>query len=353
MSTQESGLDTSARAYEALEQASTAPLWRYYGGLFPEEPKSRAVPYLWRFAELRPWLMHFAGALSLEEAERRVVMLVNPELREPPATLTTLYAGIQVILPHETAHAHRHTSGAFRFIIEGHGACTTVDGERLHMEPGDLLLTPSWHWHDHHHEFEGPMMWLDGLDYPLVNMLEAGFFEAYPERAQEALVPDDISTRQYIHGQLRPAWESPKGLSSPIGNYPWRETRAAFTDIGDDAEGTAVDGVLLEYTNPWTGGPTMPTIGCRVQRLRPGFHGEAHQHTTNTIYHVVQGAGTTIVDGVRLDWDEHDVFAVPTWATHEHLNRSGGDDAILFSYTDEPVMRSLGLYRERAAERMG
>jgi gentisate 1,2-dioxygenase len=308
---------------------------------------------VWRFAELRPWLMHFSGTLSLEEAERRVVMLVNPGLREPPATLNTLYAGIQIILPHETAHAHRHASGAFRFIIEGHGACTTVNGERLHMAPGDLLLTPGWHWHDHHHEFEGPMIWLDGLDYPLVNMLEAGFFELYQERVQDTLVPDDISTRQYIHGQLRPAWETPKGLNSPIGNYPWRETSAAFDDIGDDAEGDAFDGILLEYTNPWTGGPTMPTIGCRVQRLRPGFRGAAHRHTSNVIYHVLRGEGATVVDGVRLDWSEHDVFAVPTWAAHEHLNGSRSDDAVLFSYTDEPVMRSLGLYRERPAERAG
>jgi len=236
-------------------------------------------------------------------------------------------------------------------VIEGHGACTTVNGERVHMDPGDLLLTPGWHWHDHHHEFPGPMIWLDGLDYPLVNMLEAGFFEVYGERVQKTLVPDDLSARQFIHGQLRPTWETPHGHGSPIGNYPWRETSAAFADIADDARGSDVDGILLEYTNPWTGGPVMPTIGCRVQRLRAGFHGAAHRHVSNTVYHVIRGEGATMVDDERLDWSEHDVFAVPVWATHEHINPSNSDDAVLFSYTVEPVMRSLGLYREAPAER--
>src|SRR3989337_2890 len=153
-------------AYAAVARLGTAPLWRYYGNLFAAEPRSRAVPHLWRYPDLRPYLLHFADELSLEEAERRVLMLVNPGLPDPPATTTTLYAGIQVILPGETAQAHRHTSGAFRFIIEGDGAYTTVNGERVHMHPGDLLLTPGWHWHDHAHDGEGPMLWLDGPDFP-------------------------------------------------------------------------------------------------------------------------------------------------------------------------------------------
>ncbi|WP_199844378.1 cupin domain-containing protein [Streptomyces sp. RTd22] len=159
--------------YEAIEKLGTSPLWRYYGELFTAEPRSKAVPHLWSYRELRPHMLHFAGALSLEEAERRVLMLVNSGMTEPPATVNSLYAGIQIILPGETAQAHRHTANAFRFIIEGEGAYTTVNGERVHMRPGDLLLTPGWHWHDHYHEGDGPMMRLDGLDYPLVNALEA------------------------------------------------------------------------------------------------------------------------------------------------------------------------------------
>jgi gentisate 1,2-dioxygenase len=332
--------------YDAIARLGTAPLWRYYGNLFAAEPKSRAVPHLWSYSALRPYLLHFADVLSLEEAERRVLMLVNPGLTEPPATTTNLYAGIQVILPGETAQAHRHTAGAFRFIIEGRGAYTTVNGERVHMRPGDLLLTPGWHWHDHAHEGDGPMLWLDGLDYPLVNALEVGFFELYSERTQKADVPDDISSRQFIHGRLTPAWDPKPSANSPIGNYPWEETSRAFDAIADDAAGSDADGVVLEYTNPWNGGPVMPTIGCRVARLRPGFRGVPRRQTPSTIYHVVRGEGVTIVDGQRLEWGEKDVFAVPGWATYEHRNASLADDAILFSYSDTPAVTSLGLYRE-------
>ncbi|MEV4754429.1 cupin domain-containing protein [Micromonospora sp. NPDC049559] len=333
-------------AYDAIAKLGTAPLWRYFGDLFAAQPKSRAEPFLWSYAALRPYLLHFADVLSLREAERRVLMLVNPGLADPPATTTTLYAGIQVILPGETAQAHRHTSGAFRFVIEGSGAYTTVNGERVHMHPGDLLLTPGWHWHDHAHEGEGPMLWLDGLDFPLVNALEAGFFELYGERTQKADVPDDISSRQFIHGRLTPAWSPRPSPNSPIGNYPWSETARAFDAIADDAVGSDSDGVLLEYTNPWTGGPVMPTIGCRVARLRPGFRGVPRRQTPSTIYHVVRGEGVTTVDGRRLEWGPKDVFAVPGWATYEHVNAARGDDAILFSYTDAPALTALGLYRE-------
>lgn len=334
--------------YEAIQYLGASPLWRYYGEIFRSEPKSRAIPYVWKYQQLRPHMMHFADALSLEEAERRVLMLVNPGMQEPPATVNSLYAGIQIILPGETAQAHRHTSNAFRFIIEGEGAYTTVNGERVHMRPGDLLLTPGWHWHDHYHEGDGPMMWLDGLDYPLTNALEAGFFELYHERAQPSETPDDLSSRQFIHGRLNPTWLPADTLNSPIGNYPWAETERAFAGIGDDAVGSRYDGIMLEYTNPNTGGPVMPTISCRISLLRPGFSGLPHRHTSATIYHVVAGEGRTEVDGEVLTWGPKDIFAVPGWSTHRHLNASRSHEALLMSYTNEPVLKALGMFREEA-----
>ncbi len=336
--------------YDELPRHGVAPLWRYYGNLFPAQPRSRALPFVWSWHDLRPHLLHFSKTLSLEEAERRVLMLVNPALTEPPATVNTLYAGLQVILPGETAQAHRHTSNAFRFIIEGSGAWTTVDGERVHMSPGDLLLTPGWAWHDHTHAGDAPMIWLDALDYPLVNALEAGFYEKYPERLQPVTRPDDAGSRQFLHGRLNPAWLKPEGPNSPVTRYTWAETERAFDAIADSAEGSDVDGIVLEYTNPWTGGPVMPTIGCRVQKLRPGFEGAGRRHTASTIFHVVRGEGATIVDGTRLDWAQHDTFAVPGWAAYRHLNTSASADAVLFSYSDQPVMNSLGLYRCEPAD---
>ncbi|MGQ4615594.1 cupin domain-containing protein [Nocardia sp. R7R-8] len=342
--------DSSVDHYLAIEASSASPLWRYYGELFRSEPKSRAIPYLWEYQQLRPHMMHFAGALSLEEAERRVLMLVNPGMTEPPATVNSLYAGIQIILPGETAQAHRHTANAFRFIIEGEGAYTTVNGERIHMRPGDLLLTPGWHWHDHCHEGDGPMMWLDGLDYPLTNALEAGFFELYHERVQPSATPDDLSSRQFIHGRLNPTWLHTDSLNSPIGNYPWAETAKALAGISDDAVGSRFDGVMLEYTNPNTGGPVLPTTACRISRLRPGFRGLPHRHTSATIYHVVGGEGRTEVDGEVLSWGPKDIFAIPGWATHRHLNGSRSNEALLMSYTNEPVLRALGMFREEAVD---
>ena len=341
---------TDAAAYEQVERLSAAPLWRHYGNLFPKEPTNRARPHVWPYAELRRLALHFCRTLSLEEAERRVLMLVNPALTDPPATVNTLFAGIQIITPGETAQAHRHAAGAFRFIIEGSGAATTVNGERVHMHPGDLLLTPGWHWHDHIHEGDGPMMWLDGLDYPLVNSLDANFFELYDQRLQPLATPDDLSSRQFLHGRLNPAWVSPPpggaAAISPVGNYPWSETERALRAIADDADGSAADGILLEYTNPWTGGPVMPTIGCGIARLRAGFTGVPRQRTASTIYHVVSGEGSTTVGDTTLEWSDRDVFCVPGWVPYAHRVHSSRD-AVLFSFTDEPVMRSLGLYRER------
>lgn len=337
---------TDEAAYAAVDRISAAPLWRHYSNLFPKEPTNRALPHAWHYPELRRLALHFCRTLSLEEAERRVLMLLNPALREPPATVNTLFAGIQIITPGETAQAHRHAAGAFRFVIEGSGAYTTVNGERVHMHPGDLLMTPGWHWHDHNHTGDGPMMWLDGLDYPLVNSLDANFFELYDQRLQPSSVPDDLSTRQFLHGRLNPTWATPQRQISPVGNYPWAESERALSGIADDAEGSESEGVLLEYTNPWTGGPVLPTMSCRIARLRAGFRGRPRRQTPSTIYHVVSGSGTTQVGDTVLEWSDKDVFCVPGWASYEH--RVAPDrDAVLFSFTDEPVLRSLGLYRER------
>jgi gentisate 1,2-dioxygenase len=336
-------------AYEDMDALSVGALWRHLGNLFPAEPPPRAVPFHWSYERLRPFMEHFATALSIEEAQRRVLMLVNPGMRDTSATVTGLYAGIQIILPGEQAQAHRHSANAFRYIIEGSGAYTTVGGERVHMSPGDLLLTPGWEWHDHYHEGEGPMTWLDGLDFPLVNSLDTAFFQLYPETAQKATTADDLSSKQYIHGRLNPTWTSSSSLASPVGRYPWAETERAFAAIADHAAGSEVDGISLEYTNPWTGGPVMPTMSCRVQRLVPGFRGAARRHTASTIFHVVRGEGRTVINGEEFAWGDKDVFVVPSWASYRHLVGPSSHDAVLFAYSNEPVVRALGLYREEPA----
>lgn len=332
--------------YRRISELGAQPLWHHYGNLFHAEPRSVAVPFLWRYSELRRCMLEFTETLSLEEAERRVLMLTNPGLQDPPATVNSLFAGIQAIMPGETAQAHRHTANAFRFIIEGESAYTTVDGERVHMRPGDLLLTPGWHWHDHYHDGDGPMLWLDGLDFPLTNMLEAGFFELFGDRSQKSMVPDDMSSRRFIHGRLNPVWESPQTASSPVGNYPWTETERALAAIGDDVEGSQSEGIVLQYTNPWTGGPVMPTIDCRIMRLRPGFSGLPLRSTASSVLHVVRGTARIEVGDDTFDVEQHDIVAVPGWTSHRFVNTSRSEDTVLFSYSNRPALRALELLIE-------
>jgi gentisate 1,2-dioxygenase len=337
---------TESDPYATLTDLSVAPAWRIFENLMPDGPAPQALPHRWRYSELRPMILHFSKTVGMEDAERRVLVLISPGDGGLSSCLDTLQAGLQIVMPGETARAHRHAANALRFVIEGSGAYTTVDGERLDMRPGDLCVTPGWRFHDHTHEGEGPMIWLDGLDQPLVNKLGASFFESFNARTQPLTRADALSVRQYIHGRLNPAWMPSTSRSTPIGCYPWSETERAFEAMGADVDGSDVDGIVLEYTNPLNGGPIMPTIGCRVQRLLPGFRGRAHRHTSNVVYHVIRGSGTTVVDGEPFDWSEKDIFTLPSWVTHAHENGSSTEDAILFCYSDEPVFRALDLYRE-------
>jgi len=188
------------------------------------------------------------------------------------------------------------------------------------MYPGDLVVTPNWTWHDHANDTDAPMIWLDGLDTPLVRMLEAGFYEEHPRERQEFGAPVNASE-----------W-----------HYPMTEMRAALQLL---AAGGTADEIVLEYINRRTGGPVMPTIACHMQLLRPGEKTKSRRRVCRTNYHVVEGAGYSVVGDQRLDWEDKDVFTVPTWTFCEHVN-SGDRPAFLFSFSDAPVMKAVGLYRE-------
>jgi len=338
--------------YAGLGEHEVAPLWKALRGLLPKEPKSRAVPHVWRYETMRGLLMRAGELVSAEEAERRVLMLVNPGLDGAAAATTNVYAGLQLVLPGEIAPAHRHGAGAVRFIIEGEGAHTTVDGERTIMAPGDLVLTPNSSWHDHGNQSDSPVIWLDALDLPMVNAIEGNYFELDEEQQEQELAkPVDASRRLYAHGRLNPVWQQPTGqFPSPLINYPWSRTEQVLREAVDVDAGSPYDGVVFEYANPLTGGSVLPTLGCFVQQLAAGLRTDAHRHTSSAVYQVVSGSGRTIVDGTTLEWTTNDTFVVPGWAVHEHVN-DGDEPATLFSVTDDPVIRALGLYREEAVER--
>ena len=331
--------------FEAIKPLGLAPLWTQYRSMLTPTPQGKARPYLWRYADLRPHLLRSGELISTREAERRVLMLMNPGLEGQPAATSTLFAGMQLILPGEIAPAHRHSPSALRVIVEGLGAYTAVDGERCIMEPGDLILTPSWSWHDHGNDTDEPMVWLDGLDLPLLKTLDVIFAEHAATEQYGVTKPDDVSTRLYYQPGLRPASAASAPRFSPLLNYKWQRTAAALAALPESAA-TPYDDLLLEYTNPSTGGPVLPTMGCMAQYLRPGVHTQAHRQASSSVYLVLAGSGWSVIEGQRFDWEQGDVFAVPSWACHEHANGSQTEVAALFAFTDMPVMQALGLYRE-------
>jgi gentisate 1,2-dioxygenase len=254
---------------------------------------------------------------------------------------------VQVILPGEVARAHRHTPTAIRFIMQGEGAYTDVDGERIPMSPGDLVLTPSWAWHDHGNAGEEPVVWLDGLDIPLIQSLEAMFFQMYETPQVPLTNAEHTSRRRHGQAHVSPTWIREKTASSPLLVYSWTDTLRALQELRDE-DGDPFDGVALEYTHPQTGGPVLPTMACWIQLLGPGRHLKAHRHTGSAVYYAAQGQGTTVIDGQAFEWKKGDVIALPPWFLHEHANTSQTEDAILFSIQDRPVLEALNLYREEA-----
>lgn len=333
--------------FEVLQPLCLAPLWTQYRTMLTPTPQGKAQPYLWRYSTIRPHLLRAGELISTREAERRVLMLMNPGLEGQAAATATLFAGMQLILPGEIARAHRHSPSALRVVVEGSGAYTAVDGERCRMEPGDLILTPSWSWHEHGNETTAPMIWLDGLDLPLLRALDVIFAEHTTSAQHSITKPDDVSTRLYHQPGLRPANAPPTPHFSPLLNYQWSRTAAALAALPESAA-TPYDDLLLEYTNPYTGGPVLPTLGCTAQYLRPGVHTQAHRQASSSVYMVLAGAEWSVIEGQRFAWEQGDVFAIPTWACHEHANHSQTDVAALFAFTDAPVIQALGLYREEA-----
>lgn len=335
--------------YEQLERLQTGALWTVANKIEPWQPKSDSVPVLWRYQELREHVLRSVELVTPEKAGRRVVYLNNPGRRDVSAAVGWLYSGLQVMHPGEAASAHAHSSSALRFIMEGKGAYTIVDGHKMTLEANDFVLTPNGTWHEHGVEADGlPCIWQDGLDIPLVNALEAGFYAVHPDLQQAVGYPVDDSVAIWGASALRPqdaGWNKPY---SPLFKYQWAPTYEALQRYARAVEGSPFDGLLMHYTNPVSGGHVMATMGASMQLLRPGFAGKAHRHTGSIIYQVAKGRGYSIINGQRFDWRERDIFCVPSWAWHEHANASASEDACLFSFHDLPVMEKLGLYREEA-----
>jgi gentisate 1,2-dioxygenase len=329
--------------YQRISAKNLKPLWEVLDVLVPEHPQPRTVPVMWKYGDVRPWLLEAGELISAKEATRRVLILENPGYVGESRITNSLYAGVQLLRPGEVAPAHRHTQSALRFILEGKGAFTAVDGEKAYMEPGDLILTPSWTWHDHGSEVNEPMMWLDGLDIPLVQLLDAGFQEALSQDQQTQARPAGDSLARY-GANLVPVDFKPSVLTSPVFAYPYSRTREALEQMSKGSPLDPCHGFKMRYINPVTGGHAMPTISTFMQLLPKGFSGSSYRSTDATVYVGVEGKGRSRVGDQVFEWGPHDVFVVPSWA---QLRHETSENAVLFSYSDRVVQEQLGLWREQ------
>jgi len=337
--------------YGNLEQASLGPLWTKLKYMVTKEPDHEVVPYLWKWDTLRKLVLQ-SGTLPLgRDSERRVVYLQNPALAKRGLVgfaTQTLYAGIQLLLPGEVAPSHRHTQTAIRFIIEGEGAFTSVNGEKTYMKPGDLILTPSWTWHDHGHEGTEPVLWMDGLDVGLVKNFAASFYEPYPDEVYPLSAPEPGADLLYARSAYRSVKERKRTAARwPMLAYKWTETKEMLDQLTQLGEIDAFDGYAVDYINPATGGSADTRIGTTMQKLPAGVNTKAHRHVHSAIYHVMDGSGYTVIDGQKFEWAKGDFFVLPPWSWHEHVN-TGAADAYLFSINDRPVLEALELERDQA-----
>jgi gentisate 1,2-dioxygenase len=329
---------------DELKSKSLKGYWENVQGDVYREPAASYEPCLWKWRDVGPAMEKAGEMVGLETSFRRVIQFWNPALKN--GTSHTLVLNLQMLKPGEEALCHRHMAGAIRFITKGRGVHLVVEGESFEIAEGDFVTTPSWTWHDHRNDSDQTMMWLDGLDSPLVRLLQVDFHEPYKNKKQILSRPEGSSRNEL--GALRPAWVRQHSIQPPAYCYKWEDTERTLKSVGE-RPGDPFDAILLEYVNPLTGGPTLPTMSCQIQMLRPAEKTQAHRQTSCKIYHVYRGKGATIIDGERYEWESGDSFVIPQWRFHRHEN-PGNDNAILFLMTDRPAMEALGFYRREAQE---
>jgi gentisate 1,2-dioxygenase len=339
-------LDAQRNAYyERIDPQHMAPLWTRLKSLVPAAPTPAGVAHRWAYAEVRPYVLESAEHISAKEAERRVLILENPGLKGSSQVTNTLYAGLQLIMPGEVAPAHRHTQSALRFVIEGSGAYTAVDGEKTTMKPGDFVITPSWTWHHHGNESNAPMVWLDGLDIPLVAFFNSTFREDHEAEQAPLTRPEGDALARYGSGLL-PVGHRSASLNSPVFNYPYARTREALHALTLAGDPDPQLGHLMRYVNPLDGGWAMPTIATMVRLLPQGFASRPYRSTDSAVFVVVEGRGELRIGEQRFALTPHDVVVVPGWMAY---TLHADENLVLFSYSDRVAQEKLGLFREQRA----
>lgn len=339
-------VDTRARRrdfYERIAKQHLTPLWEVLGALVPPSPRPEAKPAIWRYADVREHVMEAGRLITATEAERRVLILENPTLRGQSCITSSLYAGLQLIMPGEVAPAHRHSQSALRLVLDGEGAYTAVDGERTTMHRGDFIITPSWTWHDHGNLGNEPVVWLDGLDIPLLRFLAAGFAEKSETESQSQVRPEGDALVRYGSNMVPVDFYQKPSDATRAFVYPFSNTKASLAGISDGVPDPHL-GFKLRHVNPATGASPMPTIGTYAQSLPQGFETQPYRCTDGTVHVCLEGTGEAEIDGATHRFGENDIFVVPSWST---LRLRASKRLTLFSFSDRPVQQALGLWREQ------
>jgi len=337
MSTADAPMKTGARSYDDIRAAWRAanlhPLWE--NAAAHKVRDDGPLPIHWQWKQIRPLVDDAMNVTTPAAVERRVLTLTDGA-DDSGATTTNLTTALQILLPGEKARPHRHTMNALRFVIEGRGASTIVDGKDCPMEEGDLVITPGWTWHEHVHRGSAPIVWLDALDAPLHRYLGTDVFEPGPAHDLPNL-PDDAA---FAFPNIVPELGGEAPAFSPVFRYPWAAAREAVRTAPKAKDGAR----RVRYINPTTGGPTMPLLDCYLVQIDSGFETLRFRTTANAVCLVCEGRGTTRVGEETVSWETHDVFSLPhgNWLTHK-----ANETATLFVVSDRDALRRLDLLREQ------
>ena len=346
--------DQLSELYRDFETQHLNPLWTQLDSLMPTTPSPRAVPFVWKWSTLYPLAQRAGDLVPVGRGgERRAIALANPGLGGLPYVTPTLWAAIQYLGPKETAPEHRHSQNAFRFVVEGEGVWTVVNGDPVAMRRGDFLLTPGWNFHGHHNETDQPMAWIDGLDIPFVHYTDTGFFEFGSEGVTDESTPGvSRSERLWAHPGLRPLVGLDAKINSPIAAYRWEHTDAALREqLALEDEGFAATTepghAAVRYTNPTTGGDVMPTIRAEFHRFREGTHTRTRRDVGSSVYQVFDGRGVFRLGQTSHAVGKGDLIVVPSWVD---WSIEADTEFNLFMFSDAPIVERLHFNRTLISE---
>jgi len=320
----------------------------------------KCQPHRWLWKEYSQFLERIAGIAAkadvspIEFADRQSILLTNPGLNGRLQVTNTIRCAISIYNPGDIAPAHVHSPNASRTILSEKGGYTNVEGERCEAERGDIILTPNGTWHDHGNEATAPVIWIDMLDWPLMEFLDCAWVDQDFEpgagtnsKSQETAHKDGYSGRLYGSGGMVPTF-LPHQLGfgrdpAPLIHFRGAKIRETLKALAKE-KGDAHEGIQMQFVNPVTGKPVFSTLDYKAQLIRPGEELLPKRETCSTFIVVIAGKGKSEIGGQTFDWQENDIMVVPNFLWRSHIN-TGESDAILYTVSDAALLQNIGQYR--------